>query len=42
MPCNTTRNLDISALWSFVMIAELGGVTRAAERLIDWRGGRKS
>jgi len=33
MPCNTTRNLDISALRSFVMIAELGGVTRAAERL---------
>ena len=33
MPCNSTRNLDISALRSFVMIAELGGVTRAAERL---------
>ena len=33
MPCTVTRNLDISALRSFVMIAELGGVTRAAERL---------
>jgi len=33
MPCNSTRNLDIAALRSFVMIAELGGVTRAAERL---------
>lgn len=33
MPCNSTRNLNISALRSFVMIAELGGVTRTAERL---------
>ena len=33
MPCTVTRNLDISALRSFVMITELGGVTRAAERL---------
>ncbi len=33
MPCNTTRNLDILALRFFVMIAELGGLTRAAERL---------
>ena len=33
MPCNSPRNLDISALRSFVTVAELGGVTRAAERL---------
>ena len=33
MPCGTTRNLDIAALRSFVTVAELGGVTRAAERL---------
>ena len=33
MPCNSPRNLDISALLSFVTVAELGGVTRAAERL---------
>ena len=32
MPCNSTRNLDIPALQSFVTVAELGGVTRA-ERL---------
>lgn len=33
MPCGTVRNLDIAALRSFVTVAELGGVTRAAERL---------
>ncbi len=33
MPCNTIRNLDIATLRSFVTVAELGGVTRAAERL---------
>jgi len=33
MPCSSPRNLDISALRSFVTVAELGGVTRAAERL---------
>ena len=33
MPCNTIRNLDIATLCSFVTVAELGGVTRAAERL---------
>lgn len=33
MPCNSPRNLDISALRSFVTVADLGGVTRAAERL---------
>ena len=33
MPCRTIRNLDIAALRSFVTVAELGGVTRAAERL---------
>ena len=26
MPCNSPRNLDISALRSFVTVAELGGV----------------
>ena len=33
MPCGTVRNLYIEALRSFVTVAELGGVTRAAERL---------
>ena len=33
MPCDVTRNLDITALRSFVAVAEYGGVTRAAERL---------
>ena len=33
MPCNTIRNLDIATLRSFVTVAELAGVTRAAERL---------
>lgn len=33
MPCGTVRNLDIAAQRSFVTVAELGGVTRAAERL---------
>ncbi len=33
MPCDTIRNLDIATLRSFVTVAELGGVTRAAERL---------
>ena len=33
MSCNSPRNLDISALRSFVTVADLGGVTRAAERL---------
>ena len=33
MPCQTIRNLDIATLRSFVTLAELGGVTRAAERL---------
>ena len=33
MPCNTIRNLDIATLRSFVTVAELGGVTHAAERL---------
>jgi len=33
MPCNTIRNLDISVLRSFVTIAELGGITRAADKL---------
>lgn len=33
MPRNTIRNLDITTLRSFVTVAELGGVTRAAERL---------
>ena len=33
MPGNIIRNLDIATLRSFVTIAELGGVTRAAERL---------
>ena len=33
MPCNTIRNLDIATLRSFVTVAELGGVPRAAERL---------
>ena len=26
MPCNSPRNLDMSALRSFVTVAELGGV----------------
>ena len=33
MPCDAIRNLDIATLRSFVTVAELGGVTRAAERL---------
>ena len=33
MACGTVRNLDIAPLRSFVTVAELGGVTRAAERL---------
>lgn len=33
MPGGTFRNLDIPELRSFVTLAELGGVTRAAERL---------
>ena len=33
MPCGTVRNLDIAALRSFVTVAELGGLTRAAEKL---------
>ena len=33
IPCSSPRNLDISALRSFVTVAELGGMTRAAERL---------
>ena len=33
MPCQTVQNLDIAALRSFVTVAKLGGVTRAAERL---------
>ena len=33
MPCSSPRDLDISALSSFVTVVELGGVTRAAERL---------
>ena len=33
MGCDLTRNLDISALRSFVAVAELGGMTRAADKL---------
>ena len=33
MSCDLTRNLDISALRSFVAVAELGGMTRAADKL---------
>ena len=33
MPGDSIRNLDIATLRSFVTVAELGGVTRAAERL---------
>lgn len=33
MPCDVTRNLDITALRSFVAVAECGGVTRAAKNL---------
>jgi len=33
MGCDLTRNLDISALRSFVAVAELSGMTRAADKL---------
>ena len=33
MGCDLTRNLDISALRSFVAVADLGGMTRAAGKL---------
>ena len=33
MGCDLNRNLDISALRSFVTVAELGGMTRAADKL---------
>ena len=33
MGCDLTRNLDISALRSFVAVAELGGMTRPADKL---------
>ena len=31
--CDLTRNLDISLLRSFVAVAELGGMTRATDKL---------
>ena len=33
MGCDLIRNLDISALRSFVAVADLGGMTRAAHKL---------
>ena len=33
MGCDLTRNLDISVLRSFVAVAELGGMTSAADKL---------
>ena len=39
MPCSSPRNLDISALRSFVTVAELGGVTRAADKGLDMTSG---
>ena len=33
MGCDLNRNLDISVLRSFVAVAELGGMTRAADKL---------